>query len=272
MRDAGPKLLSSGSHLAASLPVFSCELGKDCWVNTGLALFAEQRESLSVQVSTKSSSSGLLALMLFCGAGSILGGPWPVADRLNISDVGSNHKLPFGEYEICFCAPMQVGDMTVSCTEGVEFRYLRGLLRLHNGSLSAAAWPWLPEAIMRPLPKEEKGASFLAVVASSNEISPGVVYCKVGTNGQTDSSCTFTLKSPEEEERHVALAFVPITRGRPVLCTSPGPTMKVTVKGQTEVKVVPFVPSRIKYAICADGLLVGTLFTSGKLLVTTFLF
>lgn len=209
---------------------------------------------------------GLLVLMVFCGSGPILAGPWPLTSRINIGQDSSFKDLADGVYEICFCSPAQVGDSMVSCTDGKDFGYLRGLLSLHHGHPHSLRHPTLPEVTLQPLPGAASKGSSLFILPHWNEISQEVVYCRVGNHGQIDSTCRFTLQITDSAERSVALSFVPVhmLMDSSVLCTFPGATMNATVKGVTEIQVLSFVPSSIKYAICADGSLLGTLITSGK--------
>ncbi|CDJ32637.1 cysteine repeat modular protein, putative [Eimeria mitis] len=231
---------------------------------------------------------GFLGVMRFCGAGKILAGPWPLQPQINIRHDSRLKDLKDGVYEVCYCSPVQVGDSAVSCVEGDEFRFLRALLQLSSGdartrrvSLSKKARlpvtdivgpPYMP---LKPLPGAAAAptapgaASSLGVwlEALPSEIGTEFVFCKVGADRRIDGSCRFILHSSGATEKTVALSIVAVgeeTGDSATLCTQPGVTLAVEVKGEAEVEVPSFLPTNFKHAICGNGSLLGTLIASAK--------
>lgn len=259
-----------------------CSDAKDCWLSLELPAVDWWGETVERRPhKERPFPLGFLGVMRFCGSGALLAGPWALQTQINIRQDSRIRELPAGVYEICYCSPVRVGDTAVSCVEGKEFRFLRALLQLSSGNRRRSAFPSnregttmnstlaLPSISLRPLAGAAAAAtSDVWLEATTNEIGPEFVFCRVGTQRRTDSSCRFTLRSAAATERPVALSIAPVaqeTGDSAGLCTQPGITMAVSVKGEAEVELPSFLPTSLKYAICGNGSLLGTLITSGEL-------
>ncbi|KAL8431142.1 hypothetical protein ACSSS7_005460 [Eimeria intestinalis] len=232
----------------------------DCWLELA-APGARRTEGVGNRTSNDSvKSTGFFVLMLFCGTGPILGGPWPSARRINIGNDNKLRDLEAGVYEICSCSQVVIDQTVVSCSSGRDFRHLRGFLRLDQEGDNQVV-PGLPEVALKPVPGAADEGASLFLSPQPNEISSGVVYCSVDSTRRTDSTCKLTIHSSGSSERQVRLSFVPISKSLEAAsaCASSGVTMTAIVNGLTEVVPPSFVPSSIKYAICADGSFLGSL-------------
>ncbi|KAL8440015.1 hypothetical protein Efla_004931 [Eimeria flavescens] len=259
-----PLVLSEGKR-TSGLPVLSCKPGDDCWLV--LATHGDERTGNLVTHSSMGSAftGRSLALMTFCGAGSILAGPWPEARRTNIGNDSQYRGLEEGMYEICSCSQVLVGDTIVSCTAGKEFSHLRGILRRFHGKDSSVNSSRRLEVSLEPLAGAAGEDATISLSQQRNEISAAIVYCNVDSTRRIDSMCKLKLQGNSSNEQTVKVSFVPVSEllHENALCSDRGITVSANVKGQTEVQVPSFVPSSLKYAICADGSLLGTLITSG---------
>ncbi|KAL8271945.1 hypothetical protein Esti_004069 [Eimeria stiedai] len=263
------RLLSSAAQGVSELPTLTCRHGDDCWLE--LASLGAGRTAYNIHTSNDSAKiTGFFALMLFCGTGPIVGGPWPLARRTNIGNDSDLKDLEAGVYEVCLCSQVLVDETFVSCSGGKDFRFLRGFLRLTQ---EGDDWvvPGLPEVTLKPLSGAANEGASLFLSPQPNEISSGVVYCSVDSTRRTDSTCRLTIRSSGSSERRVKLSFVPISKSMEgeaeAVCSSPGVTMSADVKGLTELVAPSFVPSSIKYAICADGSFIGNLIIAGLNLI-----
>ncbi|OEH75896.1 cysteine repeat modular [Cyclospora cayetanensis] len=273
----GPQVLAKGSRGSGELPVVSCSTKNNaaCWISLALPAVDWWTDSLALGTpkGRHSFPFGHLALMAFCGSGSLLAGPWTPSQRLNLAKDKAFRELDAGSYELCYCPLVRGGEAAATCTEGREFVHLRALLNLLSDE-KGETWPRvqiLPEVPLKALPGNSNAGTSLILRPEANEISPGVVFCTVGkaARRRTDDTCRFTLESPDAEEKLVTLSIVPVgANDAPyepaALCSRPGATMTVNVKGITTVDVRPFLPFSHKHAICAQGSLIGTLITSAK--------
>ncbi|KAL8449815.1 hypothetical protein Emed_002778 [Eimeria media] len=239
--------------------------GDDCWLELA-SPSARRIEDVDIHTSNdNANSTGFFALMLFCGTGPILGGPWPLARRINLGSDSDFKDLEAGVYEVCSCMQLVIDETVVSCSGGRDFRHLRGFLRLdQKGDKQVVSG--LPEVTLKSLSGAAKQSASFSLSSQPNEISPGVVYCSVDSTRRTDSTCRLTIHSKGSLERSVKLSFVPISKSveGATVCTSPGVTMNAVVKGPTEIAVPSFVPSTLNYAICADGSFLGNLIIAVK--------
>ncbi|CDI87078.1 cysteine repeat modular protein, putative [Eimeria praecox] len=280
----GPRILSKGNRGTRDLPLVLCGSSKDCWLSLEMPIVDWWGETMERRPNKDHPFPlGFLGVMGFCGDGALLAGPWQLQPQINIWKDTRLKGLPAGVYEVCYCSPVRVGDSAVSCVEGKEFRFLRALLQLDSSSgTTSRSSPvsgtdaarttvvGLPSVSFRPLqgPAAAKpAASGVWLEALPSELGFELVFCKVGADRRTDSSCRFTLHSAEDTEVPVALLIAPVreeTKDSAALCTQPGITVAVSVKGKTEVEVPSFLPTSLKYSICGNGSLLGTLIASAK--------